>query len=136
MGKYEDSTKILLSYFTLPAWTDANIITQPANYSGAIATNTYVRVSVIQSRPGQLYSKTDIVSGQLIIEIFTPIGEGPATAQQIADVLDALLVGKIKNSSTGYVQTGLSFLTSYGQDKANPSLFRHIYNIPFTYSGK
>lgn len=135
MGKFEDSTTIVLALFATTYWVETGIITQPTNFTGNLNIDTYIRVSVIQSNTDGVYGNVSGLRGQIIIDIFTPAGDGPVAAQQIADKLDGLLVGKLQSSASGRVQTGLSSLIVFGIDKANPSLYRNIYTVSFNYFG-
>ena len=133
MGKYNDAIKSVLALFGTTAWTQENIKTFPGNYVGTGAGDTYIRVHVIPSGAGLNRAS---VSGQLLIDIFTPAGKGPLDAGLIADRLDAHLVGKnlpVGNRNVQFPEA--SSMSPNGLDKANPALFRSSYAISFNYFG-
>jgi hypothetical protein len=132
MGKYETVMSDVLSVFGTAEWIAENIKTYPANFVGVDTGNTYIRVSVLPQGEG-LNLKS--ASGQVLIDIFTPAGNGPMAAARIADRLDTYLVGKSKQLNTGVTQLGKSSFALRGVDKANPALHRSQYAISFNYFG-
>lgn len=134
MGKFTAVEDDIFSVFASSTWKNENIETQPSNYSSPQAWTKYVRVNVIQSGKG--VNKVS-VSGILIIDIFTPVGEGPTLATQIADKLEQHLAFKTLQTTSGGVTQfpeGGS-LVPKGVDAANATLFRSSYTIPFKYFG-
>lgn len=132
MGKYESLSKIIFSIFSSTEWTAENIQTYPDNFAGSDTGTRYIRVSLIPSGVG---ININSVSGQTIIDIFTPSGRGPAEYLKIADSLDKFLVGKLKQVSGNTVQFHASVLSPRGFDGANPALHRASYSIPFNFFG-
>lgn len=133
MGKYTDLSTDILSIFSTLAWQSENIKTFPENFVGSA--DEYIRVVVLAGsfQPANHLLST---SGQLLIEIYTPAGTGPARVNLIADTLDRYLSGKsFSSSSSGQTQLGSSNLTGGANDKVNPSLYRALYTIPFNYFG-
>ena len=131
-NKYTNLQKDFHSIFSASEWTAENIKTFPTNFIGTVPSKEYIRVSILPSGEG-----IDIrsVSGQAMIDIFVPAGAGPLRASQIADRLDNYLVGRSLKLSSGHTQFHNSTLSDFGIDKANPSLFRSIYSIPFNHFG-
>lgn len=132
MGKFVSLSKDILAIFGLPSWVSENIKSYPGNFVGVSPGDTYIRIHVLPQGAG-LNLKS--ASGQVIIDVFTPAGNGPMAALQIADRLDAYLVGKSIQTGTNATQLGNSSFTHIGADKSNPSLFRSQYSIPFNYFG-
>ena len=133
MGKYNDAIKSVLALFGTASWTQENIKTFPGNYVGTGAGDTYIRVHVIPSGAGLNRAS---VSGQLLIDIFTPAGKGPLDAGLIADKLDAHIVGKSLKVGNSHVQfPASSSMSPHGLDKVNPALFRSTYAISFNHFG-
>lgn len=133
MGKYEIITRDILSVFGSTTWNNEGIKAFPSNYIGTNAGDKYVRVHVLPSGAGLTRSS---VSGQVLIDIFTPAGKGPLDAALIADRLDAYLVGRSKRLSKGTIQFGqASSMSHNGTDKANAALHNSSYAISFNYFG-
>jgi hypothetical protein len=132
MGKYENLHGDVFSVFGSQSWLAENIKTIPSNFNTANIGNEYIRISVVPSGYGINYTSS---SGQLLIDIFTPAGSGPTRSAQIADRLDAYLVGKSITLHNGRTQFGKSSLSQFGPDGANPALFRSIYSISFNFFG-
>lgn len=133
MGKYLSLETDIFSIFGNALWVAENIKTYPANFLAISPGNKFIRVSIIPSGTGlNLVSS----SGVLIIDIFTPAGNGPRESSLIADKLDQYLAGKtiatVGNNSTQFRGSSLNHL---GNDKDNPALFRSVYTIPFNYFG-
>lgn len=135
MGKYASIQSDVFSIFGAAPWKAENILTVPSNFTPKGAGDTYIRVSIIPSRD-IVGATLQSVAGQLLVDIFTPAGFGPASTNLIADKLDAYLDGKsIKTTSGGTTQLAGSTLALVGTDTANPSLYRSIYTIAFNYFG-
>jgi hypothetical protein len=135
MNKYSSLYKDVYSIFGAIGWMTEGIKTVPENFVGSSIGNTYVRVAIVAS--GQtVVNPPRSVAGQLMIDIFIPAGGGSNETTRIADKLDDYLAGKtIKTNDGGSTQLGYSNLVSMGNDKANPSLYRSSYSIPFNYYG-
>lgn len=136
MGKFTDMTTNVLAVFNSNAWLLEGVATFPSNFTGSVASNEYIRIDIVATDPKAAYANLNCVSGQILIDIFTPAGEGPSRSVTIADLLDTYLVGKSFSSGNGVAQLGLSMLVSFGLDKANPMLYRSQYSLSFTYFGK
>lgn len=133
MGKYEELTKDILALFADPLWVAEGVKTYPGDFVGT-AGNTYIRVHILPSGAG---INRHSVSGQVLIDIFTPAGNGPLAAVQIADKLDEYLVDRSKVLSCGTLQFLQSSAVSHrGKDSANPALSRAVYAIPFNLFGE
>jgi hypothetical protein len=133
MGKYADCEKDLFSIFGSSDWKAENIKTFPANFVARNADGGYIRVTIVPRSTGlNLLS----VSGVIIIDIFTPVGDGPGRATFIADKLDHHLAGKtVKTASGGVTQLLGSTMQGVGVDEDNKALYRSDYTIPFNYFG-
>jgi hypothetical protein len=136
MGKFSDSTALIMSVFGSVAWKAQKIVTHPSNFIGNVPSNEYIRISVMPSKPIAGFNDLNSLSGLVMIEIFTPSGNGPKRSNEIADILDTYLTGKYFNSILGNVQLGFSFISNQGIDKVNPALQRTIYSLSFSYFGK
>ena len=133
MGKYETLTRDILSVFGSAAWNNEGIKAFPSNYIGTDAGDKYIRVHALPSGAGLNRSS---VSGQVLIDVFTPAGKGPLEASIIADRLDAYLVGRSKRLSKGAIQFGqASSMQHIGIDKVNAALHLSQYAVPFNYFG-
>jgi hypothetical protein len=133
MGKYQSLEKDIFSIFAATTWVNEDIPTYPQNFIGVIGGKDYLRVSIIASGEGINLQSS---SGILKIDIFTKAGQGPSSANVIADKLDKYLVGKSINLLNNNVtQFGKSSLNPIGVDTANKSLYRNQYSIPFNYFG-
>ena len=126
MGKFHSIESDIFGIFATNEWKAENIKTIPINFSGDVG-REYVRVKILSEKD----SNIRFARGILMIDIFTPAGEGPNRATTIADKLDSYLVGK-KFDGTQF--QGSSFDTM-GIDKDNPTLFRSIYSIIFNHFG-
>lgn len=133
MGKFETLQSDIFSVFGSASWVNEDIKTVPENFVLTITNSEYIRVAIL---PGTI-SEVNInsISGQLMIDIFTPAGKGPLRAYQIADKLDEYLNGKTVKTGEGSTQFRASSLNSIGQDVDNKSLFRSLYTISFNYFG-
>jgi hypothetical protein len=107
----------------------------PADYQGTIDNqNEFSRYTVLPT-VSNIYNNTrsKVVSGLLIIDIFVEAGKGQSRAFQIADALDLLLQNKILTNKT---ELGVSYLSYDGLDSANRSLSRYKYTLPFKLYGE
>jgi hypothetical protein len=129
MSKFNTVQDDVFSVFGSVGWLTENIPTYPVNFVTTKATE-YIRVSVISNGKGINLAST---SGQVLIDIFIAAGKGPSRGTLIADKLDSYLVGKSLKTGSGTTQFQDSALTTVGQDKDNPALFRMIYSISFNY---
>lgn len=133
MGKYEAVIKNVLAVFSTNEWTAESVKTFPGNFVGTSSGDKYIRVHVLPSGAGLNRAS---VTGQVLIDIFTPAGKGPMDAGLIADKLDAHLMGKsilIGNCSIQFQEA--SSMSPNGIDKGNSALFRSTYAISFNYFG-
>ena len=76
-------------------------------------------------------------AGLVLIEIYTPVNQGPLRAAEIADKLDSYLAGKsLKTTSGGVTQfSDRSSLSYQGTDIDNASLVRSTVSIQFNHFG-
>jgi hypothetical protein len=133
MGKYTSSQTDIFSVFDSAGWKAEGIHTFPADYQGSGLGSEFVKISIIPSGAGVNRAS---ISGLVIIDIFTPAGLGPNRQNVIADKLDTYLQNKFLNTASGgTTQFFSSALKPLGQDKANPSLSRSSYEIPFKFFG-
>lgn len=132
MGKYIQLENAVFSVFDSTAWKAENIKTYPSNFVAVNPGNEFLKLTVIPGAPGiNLIS----VSGQLILDIFTPAGNGPRRPTTIADKLDEYLSGQSITTPSGSVQFGSSSFSFSGVDSDNASLYKSIYAIPFQFYG-
>lgn len=133
MGRYTQAQDAVNSIFGSAPWLAENIPAFPQDVVPDRASKEYVRVSVIPSAKG--LNKVS-VSGICILDIYTADGEGPARALAIADVLDKYMHFKTVQLSAGLsLEFKGSTLQGRGADKANPSLTRSQYTVPFNLYG-
>jgi len=135
MGKYTQLESAAFATFSSVQWVSEAIATFPSNFVGNVPSNEYIRVSILTSSPTLAYANLSQMAGQMVVEIFTPSGEGPLRSSQIADTLDNYLVGKSFLSGTGVVQFGPSLMSPGRPDTANSALFRTMYTISLSYFG-
>ena len=129
---YSEANRSVLAVFGSAAWTRNGIKTYPANFLAKDAGEEFIKISVITSGPGlNLISK----SGMLIIDIYTPAGNGPSRPYSISDELDLLLKNKSYPYSGNVTQFSSSSLNLMGSDSANRNLHRAQYTIPFKHNG-
>lgn len=134
MGKYSDLQTDIFSIFNSDAWKSENIKTYPSNFIINNAGNEFIRVSIIPSGPG--IQNINSVSGVILVDIFTPLGSGPARIMLIADKLDLHFSGKSTQTQSGKnTFIGISSLDFSGIDKDNSALYRGTYSIPFNHFG-
>jgi len=130
MSKFTGVRDDIYGVFASPSWLAEGIKTFPDNFSTKVdAPDGYIRVSIIGGGSPAFYQSYGNLSGQLVVDIFTTAGQGIARAHEIADTLDMYFVAR----QVGSTQFFTSTLNPYGRDSANPSLFRAIYTIPFSY---
>lgn len=135
MGKYKSVNDDIYSIFASPAWNAVSIKALPDNFSNTKNFVEFIRISVL-THGSSLVNPPRSVSGQLMIDIFVPAGQGMGRLLEVADVLDTFLAGRsIATSSGGTTQLGVSSLAPNGLDSANASLFRGTYSISFNYFG-
>jgi hypothetical protein len=134
MGKYTDLSANIFSVFGSPEWSLEKIKTFPSDFTGKDAGTEYLRVTIIPSGHQAANTLTS-VSGILMVEIFTAAGFGPNRALTIADKLDTYLAGKVFRLGEGQTQFASSTLAGGALDKANSSLYRDLYSIPFNHFG-
>jgi hypothetical protein len=134
MGKYQDLLDDVFSVFSDAAWISENIPTYPQNHIPTDPGSEFIRVSIIPS--SFISTSRSSLSGQLIIDIFTVAGDGPARPFSIADILDQYLLNKtINTSGNGATQFIGSTMGNGTLDSDNPSLYRSRYTINFNYIG-
>ncbi len=104
----------------------------PANYLAANPGTLFLKVAVLPNGTGVNLKST---SGVVLVDIYSPAGEGPRMTSLIADGVDAYLVGKTLNTDGGVVQFNNSSLSMGAVDKDSPSLWRSTYSIPFNFYG-
>jgi hypothetical protein len=132
MGKYVQLENAVFSIFDSATWKSENIKIYPSNFFAVNPGNEFIKMTIIPGSPGlNLIS----VSGQLILDIFTPAGNGPRRPTLIADKLDEYLSGKSITTPNGTVQFSSSNFSSSGVDADNASLYKSIYAIPFQFYG-
>lgn len=131
-GVYENLHKDIFSVFGAAGWVAESITTFPENFTGAVSSREYIRIKILANTEGLNISS---IAGLLMIDIFVPAGGGPLRSSQIADRLDAYLVGRSLHLSSGHTQFWRSSLSNFGLDTDNASLFRSIYSIPFNHFG-
>lgn len=131
MSKYELALKDILSIFNSDSWKAFAIPTYPENYKGY--SSEYIVITVAFSGIGPNGLST---SGMLFADIYTEVNKGPMRGISIAGLLDSVLNEKsVISSPKRNTQFMRSSVSSVGVDKANPSLYRHTYTIPFYHFG-
>lgn len=133
MGKYFSSTDSVFSVFASDAWKAEGIPAVPLGAELSPMPDEWIRLDLILGTKG-----VNIVStkGQLLIDIFTPFGNGPVRANQIADILDAHLACQSVHLAGGVAQFGASTMAFMGRDKANSSLSWSQYAVNFNFFGE
>jgi hypothetical protein len=133
-GKYTGLQDGINTIFGDPKWLAEKIKTVPADFVMNGMGGEFIRLQVL---PGSWNSNNGFysVAGYLMIEIYTTAGQGPARTNYIADKLDEYLVGKSIATSAGNAQFFISTIDTGGNDKANQTLYRTFYQIPFTFFG-
>ena len=133
MGKYETISRLVNSIFGTPEWALEAIPTYPPNFAIPSGTTKAIRLSIVASGSNKV-SFPKSVSGQIIIDIFTSVGDGPKQGNLISDTLDRYISGK-SITDGGTIQTSESTLVDMGDDTADKSLRRFKYSISFNYYG-
>lgn len=131
MSKYTSIQSTIFSVFATAEWIAEDINVVPENYQGKSTYTEYIRVNIIYPSGDSIYRNNNFVYGILSIDIFTPTGEGPKRANEIADRLDYYFSAK----TISPVQFLSSSLVPFGRDKDNASLYRTIYTINYKYFG-
>lgn len=133
MGKYTSLEKDIFDLINTNLNNVGTLRIYPSNFADVTPEQQFVKVTIVPSGNG-LNLKS--VSGLLIADIYVPSGSGPRGTSILADGLDSQLVGKtLKTTTGGTTQFGNSTMTPVGIDKANPTLFRSTYTIPFNFFG-
>ena len=109
------------------AWTSFGITTVPMNYQGPVGSKSYVRVGVFFANAGFGQYGGGRSTGFVEANIFTLVGEGEKQTYEIADNLDTVFQGK----TIGSMQFFESNLIKVGIDRANKTLWRVDYRIPY-----
>lgn len=131
MSKYDVIDKAVFGIFGATTWQSEGIKTFPSNFTSSVSGNEYIRVSIINGT-----SQRNQVSGQVLIEIFTPAGEGPKRATSIAGKLNNYLEGKsFVDIDNNNVQFQFSTLSGRGLDVDNKALHKSLYVINFNFFG-
>lgn len=133
MGKYSKIYTDIFSIFGSAEWKSENIKTYPEDFIGDVV-GEYIRISIIPSSEN-IINIPKSVAGQVIIEIFTPAGNGPARTIYIADKLDSYLSGVSFSNNGSSTQFSSSSLSSRGIDMDNKNLIIAHYTIPFKHFG-
>ena len=107
-------------------WTQHNISAYPANYQGKIKGNEWVRLNVFPSN-SNLYFNSERIYGQIVFNIFVPVGQGMVRATEIADILK----NTFGRQTISGIQTTNSFITTKGIDEVDKGLFRIDYTVNF-----
>ncbi|MDH5182267.1 MAG: DUF4128 domain-containing protein [Gammaproteobacteria bacterium] len=127
---YTDIESDIFSVFGDAAWSAESVSTYPSNFIPENPGSEFLRVTILSAARDMRSA-----SGQLIIDIFTPAGEGQSRAIAIADILDRFFRNKSLKTGLGTTQFFLSSIVPAGPDMDNPSLYRSNYSISFNYFG-
>jgi hypothetical protein len=130
VGKYTNLDSNVFAIFGSNAWNKKNIKTYPANFIAVGPSTEFIKVAIL---PNEFGVNRLSVAGVMIIEIYTPAGNGPKRASAIADELDTFLANKSQGSGGAIVQFAQSSVSPFGPDSVNKSLYRTTYTIPFNY---
>jgi hypothetical protein len=130
MGKYTNLDANIFALFGSNAWNKKNIKTYPNNFLAVNPGTEFIKVTIM---PNEFGINRLSVAGVVIIEIYTPAGNGPKRASTIADELDTFLSGKSLGTGGAIVQFSQSSIAPFGPDADNKSLYRTTYTIPFNY---
>lgn len=131
MGRFTAAQEGIFKVFASPEWQARAIPTFPQDVTPI--GDSYVLVTSLFSGSGPNGAS---LSGLLIAEIYTAYGEGPLSANTIADALDTALSQKtVQLNPTTNVQFGVGQLVHKGRDKDNESLTRSSFSVPFHYFG-
>ena len=107
-------------------WTQHNITAYPVNYQGKISGKEWVRLNVFSNNSSVLYN-SERTYGQIVFNIFVPVGQGMIRATEISDILKGIFGRKIISG----IQTTNSFITTKGIDEVDKGLFRVDYTVNF-----
>jgi len=132
--KYADLYKNIYSLFGSAEWILESVKTYPSNFTGVSTAASYIRVAIVASGANEVRPLKS-VSGQLVISIFIPSGQGPNAGIAIADKLDGYLSGKSLVSGGSVTQFSSSTLIELGRDRDNASLHVLKYSIDFSHYG-
>jgi len=136
MSKYKNVYDDIYSVFATPAWVAEAIKAIPENYLAKNLGTEYLRLDVITSGNHAAINIPGAVSGQLMVSIYVPAGQGALRLLSIADTLDKHLSRKsISTRPSSVTQFAESALIHLGVDKSNGSLYRGSYSISFNYFG-
>jgi len=131
MSKYDAIYSDIWKIFDTVEWKAEAIPSYPTDMIQASGVTNFIKISQFAN-----YEKLQQTSGLLEIDIYINAGDGPKQANIIADKLDKYLANKTRTTGlTGSTQFFESSLAFFGTDKANPSLSRYRYTIPFNYYG-
>lgn len=130
MGKYEIITAKVHAIFGSTGWNSEGVKTYPEGYTPDSTGNEFIRVNILNGK-----SKLKQVSGQVLIEIYTPAGNGPKRTNLIADILDKYLEANTFKFAEGSIQFEFSSLSGVGIDREDSSLNRALYSINFNFFG-
>ena len=133
MGKYFSSTESVFSVFASDAWKAEGIPAVPTGAELSPSPDEWIRLDLLLGNKGV---NTVSTKGQLLIDIFTPFGNGPVRASQIADILDAHLACQSVQLVGGVAQFGASTVAFMGRDRANSSLAWAQYAVNFNFFGE
>ena len=133
MGKYFSSTESVFSVFASDAWKAEGIPAVPVGAELVPSPDEWIRLDLVLGDHG---TNTVSTRGQLVIDIFTPYGNGPMRASQIADILDAHLACQSVHLVGGVAQFGASTMAFMGRDKANQALSWSQYAVNFNFFGE
>lgn len=129
MDKFEAIYNSVFSVFAKPEWDAEGVKAYPSNFNGKRGPE-YIEVSVLPGGPGV---NLNSASGSLIVDIYTPAGEGPIRAAVIAGKLNKYFVGTSLMTGNNRLQFGASGLGRGKLDTADPTLYRSTYSLPFNY---
>jgi hypothetical protein len=127
---FEETYSTIFGIFASNEWKTHGIKTVPQDTVLPTGTVPFVRVSVLPSAYG-----VNIVSlgGMVMLEIYTPSGDGPALSVSIADKLRSLISNKSLTAPSGRtVQFRSPTLSAKGADPRNSSLSKSVLVFEFT----
>ncbi len=129
MGKYTALESDLFTFFGSDAWKEENLKTYPVNFNPEeMGAPPFVRISIVPEG-GALNALS--ISGVLMIEIFTVVGNGPRASSEIADTLDR----RLQEKTFGRTQLFRSAMSQLQLDRDNTTLARTLYSLPFIHFG-
>ena len=127
--KYSNFIRDVENVFASDEWKAEGITTIPSNYIDTLGTDEFLRIETVPVITQQDYAQFGL-KGQIIIQIYTPAGQGVMRLYTISDILDRYLQGK---SFTNGTATSSSVISILGSDSVNPALFRADYSVDFTH---